>query len=115
MVEAPEASIYLTIAWKPTKRTRRRQKFPSAKPAFLKSRTCSVSARYLVITKATRLATPTPPRRTKTTELETRSAAAAARPRATSRVTFVMASVVGDDHDDDGMGSDEEHEEYDAE
>ena len=31
-------------------------------------------------------------------------------------VTFVMApSVVGDDHDDDGMGSDEEHEEYDAE
>ena len=30
-------------------------------------------------------------------------------------VTFIMASVVGDDHDDDGMGSDEEHEEYDAE
>ena len=30
-------------------------------------------------------------------------------------VTFVMASVIGDDHDDDGMGSDEEHEEYDAE
>ncbi|CAL6273609.1 unnamed protein product [Bathycoccus prasinos] len=30
-------------------------------------------------------------------------------------VTFVMASVIGDDHDDDGMGSGEEHEEYDAE